>query len=336
MCPRPGIEVIDVPEPAVRLGEVKIRVQAASVCGTDLHIYNWDPWAASRIVPPRIIGHEFCGEIVDVGAGVDPARVGAFVSSESHITCGRCRQCLSGQRHVCVNTEILGVDVDGGFAPYAVIPDANARTTDRSVPPRIAAFQDALGNAVHTAAAGPVDGQTILITGMGPIGLFAVTICKAMGAGRVLATEVSEYRIELAQRVGADVVINPMMQDADAELGRLVPGGVDGTLEMSGHAEAVGLAMRHTRPGGRISLLGVHAEGSYPLDLNAVIFKGLTVQGIVGRRLYETWDLMGELLKSGKLVLDPVVTHEMHYTEFQRAMELMNAGKAGKIVFHFD
>lgn len=334
--PEPGVEIVDAPEPKVQPGTVKIRLEAASVCGTDLHIYNWDPWAASRILPPRIIGHEFCGTIVEVGEGVPKTRVGEFVSSESHIICGHCRQCLTEQGHVCVNTRILGVDVDGGFAEWAVIPALNARSTDWSVPPRIAAFQDALGNAVHTAAAGPVEGQTILITGMGPIGLFAVTVCKAMGAARVLATEISPYRIDIARRIGVDVVLNPKEGDVDAELERLAPGGVDGTLEMSGHPSSVRIAERHTRPGGRISLLGVHADPILPIDVNQLIFKGIEMQGIVGRRLWETWDLMGRLLSEGNLNLDPVITHEMHFTEFARAMELMNAGKAGKVVFKFD
>jgi threonine 3-dehydrogenase len=334
--PEPGVEIIDADEPQTGFGMVKLRVRAASVCGTDLHIYNWDPWAASRITPPRIIGHEFCGDVVEVGAGVSTHAVGDFVASESHIVCGRCKQCLSGQAHVCVNTRILGVDVDGGFGPYAVIPATNAVHTDRSVPPRIAAFQDALGNAVHTAMAGPVEGQTLLVTGMGPIGLFAVTVCKALGAAKVIATEVSPYRIALAEQIGADVIINPMKQDARSEVMRHAPGGVDGVLEMSGHPSSLDLAVSAVRPGGRLSLLGVYASSPLPIDVNAVIFEGIDIQGIVGRRLWETWTAMQGLLKSGKLVLDPVITHELPYTEFQAAMELMKAGKAGKVVFTFE
>lgn len=333
--PAPGVEIIDAPEPTVGSGSVKIQLEAASVCGTDLHIYSWDGWSASRIHPPRIIGHEFCGTIVELGEGVTDRAVGDFVASESHIVCGHCRQCLNGQGHVCVNTRILGVDVDGGFAPYVVIPKDNARPTSRSVPPRIAAFQDALGNAVHTVMAGPVEGQTILITGMGPIGLFAVSICKALGAEKVIVTEVSPYRIELAEQVGADVILNSKTQNVEAELCRLAPQGVDATLEMSGHPSQLALAVDHTRPGGRISLLGVYPDNVQNVDINAVIFKGIDVQGIVGRRLWQTWEQMGELLSSGKLNLDPVITHEMHYTEFQQAMELMKAGKAGKVVFTF-
>jgi len=336
MHPAPGVEIFDAPEPAVQTGMVKIKLEAASVCGTDLHIYSWDAWSASRILPPRIIGHEFCGTIVEVGEGVTDREVGQFVSSESHIVCGRCRQCQNGQGHVCVNTKILGVDVDGGFAEYVVIPKDNARPTDRKVPKKIAAFQDALGNAVHTAMAGPVKDQTVLITGMGPIGLFAVSICKALGAAKVVATEVSPYRIDLARKVGIDVVLNPKETDIPNALGELVPGGFDATLEMSGHPSQLQLAIEHTRPGGRVSLLGVYGESLQTIDMNAVIFKGLDLQGIVGRNLWKTWDQMAELLASGKLNLDPVITHTMHFTEFQKAMELMKAGEAGKVVFMFD
>ncbi len=334
--PAPGVEIIDAPEPQVKAGHVKIKLEAASVCGTDLHIYSWDAWSASRIQPPRIIGHEFCGTIVEVGDGVDDRQVGDFVASESHIVCGHCRQCLNGQGHVCVNTRILGVDVDGGFAEYAVIPKDNARPTDRSVPKEIAAFQDALGNGIHTAMAGPVKDQNILITGMGPIGLFAATVCKALGAAKVVGTEISPYRTELAHKVGVDHVLDPRTSSFECVLDELAPGGFDATLEMSGHPSQLDVAVRFTRPGGRISMLGVFQENVQKVDINTVIFKGIDVQGIVGRRLWQTWDQMADLLRSGKLNLEPVITHRMHYTEFQQAMELMKAGRAGKVVFTFE
>ena len=334
--PEPGVEIVDAEEPDTGPGEVKIKLEAASVCGTDLHIYSWDPWAANRIHPPRIIGHEFCGTIVEVGEGVEGRHVGQFVASESHIVCGHCRQCRNGQAHVCVNTRILGVDVDGGFAEYVSIPANNARPTDPAIPREVAAFQDALGNAVHTVMDGPVKDQTILITGMGPIGLFAATICKALGAAKVIATEVSPYRIGLAHHVGVDLVLSPTDGDIAATLEKEAPGGVDATLEMSGHPSSLALAIEATRPGGRLSLLGVYGNALQTIDVNAAIFKGLRIQGIVGRRLWETWDQMHELLLSQKLNLAPVVTHQMHYTEFQKAMELMKKGQAGKVVFCFD
>lgn len=334
--PEPGVEIVQVEEPKIRPGHVKIRLDAASVCGTDLHIHLWDQWSANRIKPPRIIGHEFCGTIVEVGEGVTQRSVGDFVASESHIVCGKCRQCLSGQAHVCVDTLILGVDVDGGFAEYVVIPWENARPTDRSVPLEIAAFQDALGNAVHTAMAGPLKDQTVLITGMGPIGLFAVSICKAAGAAKVIATEVSPFRIDLAHQVGADFVLSPNDGDLASRVRQAAGGDVDATLEMSGHPSSLALALDVTRPGGRICQLGVYRDSIQPLDINTLIFKGIDFQGIVGRKLWETWDQMGALLATGKLNLLPVVTHKMHYTEFQNAMELMKAGKAGKVVFTFE
>jgi len=333
--PEPGVEIVEAPDPTPGPGEVKLKLEAASVCGTDLHIWKWDAWSAGRIRPPRIIGHEFCGTIVELGEGVEGLSVGQYVSTESHATCGHCRQCRAGQREVCANTSILGVDIDGGFRPYATIPASCAMPTDRRVPPHLAAFQDALGNAVHTVSDGPVEGQTVLITGMGPIGLFAVTVAKAMGAARVVATEISPYRTELAHAVGVDRVIDPTKEDARAELAREFPGGVDATLEMSGHPTSLALAVEATRPGGRLSCLGVYGEARQTIDMNAVIFKGINLHGIVGRRLPETWNLMRELFEAGRLNLEPVVTHRMHYTEFERAMELMAAGKAGKVVFDF-
>lgn len=334
--PAPGVEIVDVPEPSTTPGTVKLKLEAASVCGTDLHIYNWDGWASSRIQPPRIIGHEFCGTIVELGEGVTDRAIGDFVSSESHIVCGRCPQCLKGQGHVCVNTRILGVDVDGGFAEFAVIPAENARPTSRDVPIGIACFQDALGNAVHTALDGPIKDASILITGMGPIGLFAAAICKALGARQVVGTEVSDYRINIAHQIGVDVVLNPKTDDISKRLGELQPAGFDGTLEMSGHPSSLELAVRHTTPGGRISLLGVFPQNDQCVALNDIVFKGIQVHGIVGRQIWKTWEQMANILRDHPLNLGPVVTHQMHFTQFQEAMELMNQGKAGKVVFLFD
>lgn len=332
----PGLDLVDAPEPAIRPGCVKIRVQAASVCGTDLHIYEWDEWSAGRMKPPVITGHEFCGTIVEVGEGVTDRAVGDYVASESHVVCGRCRQCLNGQAHVCVETTLLGVDVDGGFAEYAVIPAANARRTPVGIPPEIACFQDALGNAVHTAYAGPLEGQTMLITGLGPIGLFAVAVCKAAGAALVVGTEISPYRAGIARQLGIDQVLDPRVDDVRAILGQLAPGGVDGVLEMSGHPSSLDLAVDVLRPGGRLSLLGLFRENRTPIPLNQAIFKGLDVQCIIGRKLWETWDQMGALLASGKLDLSPVVTHRLPYTEIDEAMRLLSRGEAGKIALIFE
>jgi len=333
--PESGINVIEAPEPAIRPGHVKVRVISGSVCGTDLHIYHWDAFSQERIQPPRIIGHEFCGEIIEVGEGVSASRIGEFVSSESHIVCGQCRQCRSGQAHVCVNTRLLGIDVDGGFGGFAVIPSENARKTPAEVPESVASMLDALGNAVHTVMAGPVADGTVLITGMGPIGLFAVAICKALGAHKVITTEIRPYRKQLAEQLGADAVLDPTLLDIGQELRALAPGGVDATLEMSGHPSALPLAIEHTRPGGRISLLGLYQEARQTLELNHLIMKGIDLQGIVGRRLPETWDQMIWLLTEKKLDVTPVVTHRMAYGEVQAAMETLEKGEAGKVVLDF-
>ncbi len=334
--PAPGVDIIDVEEPQVRPGTVKLRVERASVCGTDLHIYNWDAWSSGRIKPPRVIGHEFCGTITEIGDGVTDRRVGDFVASESHIVCGTCRLCRLGLGHLCENTQILGVDVDGGFAPYAVIPAMNARPTSSVVPRTVASMQDAIGNAVHTVLAGPVEGQTFLITGLGPIGLFAVAICKTLGARKVYATEVSEYRIELAKRLGVDTVINPLQEDAHKMLSDCEPGGVDANLEMSGHPGSLELGIEHTRPGGRVSLLGLYSDRLRFMDMNKVIFKGLELQGIVGRKIWQTWDQMDELFTKRGLDLTAVVTHEMPFTEVEQAMQILKKGEAGKIVLSFE
>ncbi|CAN5731895.1 L-threonine 3-dehydrogenase [soil metagenome] len=329
--PEPGVQIVDVPEPSPGPGEVKIKLEAASVCGTDLHIYNWDPWAAGRIHPPRVIGHEFCGTIVKLGKGVTERSVGDFVSSESHIVAPDSPWLAAGLGHVDPETRILGVDVDGGFAEYAVMPVANARPTDRRIPPRIACFQDALGNAVHTVSDGPVEGKEILITGLGPIGLMAAAVCRAMGAKRVIGTEISPYRRSLGEQIGVDLILDPSTDAVHS----ILEEGVDATLEMSGHPSSLQLAIDATRAGGRISMLGVYRESPLPVDINKAIFKGLRLQGIVGRRLWETWDLMGRLLSEGKLDPSPVVTHTFPFTEFQEAMELMKRGEAGKVVFTF-
>lgn len=334
--PAPGVEIIEADEPVLRPGTVKIKLEAASVCGTDLHIYSWDPWAAGRIKPTRIIGHEFCGTIVEVASDVTDRKEGDFVASESHIVCGQCKQCVEGNAHVCVNTQILGVDVDGGFAEYAVVPSANARPTDRSVPAHIACFQDALGNAVHTVCDGPVQGLRILVTGMGPIGAFAVNICKALGAAQVVATEVSPFRADIAKKVGADIVLDPRDPKFQDSLAELAKDGFDAHLEMSGHPSQLALGPKFVRPGGRMSVLGVFAENMQTVDINAIVFKGIKLQGIVGRKLWETWDTMGTILSSGKLNLEPIITHQMHYTKFAEAMELMKKGEAGKVVFTFE
>ncbi len=334
--PEPGVEIWDVPEPQVGPGQVLIRVQAASVCGTDLHINNWDAWARGRIHPPRLIGHEFCGVIAEVGPGVEDRHVGQFVASESHVVGLHDPDLAAGLGHVARSTKILGVDVDGGFAPLASVPAANARPTDESISRPVASLQDALGNAVHTVMDGPVEGCTLLITGLGPIGLFAAAVARTLGAARIYATEISPYRTLLGRHLGIDEIWDPRSVDVPFEIHKREELGVDGVLEMSGHPTSVPLALDVTRPGGRISFLGVFPDKLPSFDMNQAIFKGLRMQGVVGRRLWETWDQMQDLLVNRGLDVSPIITHSMHFTEIKKAFEILERGEAGKIVLTFE
>jgi threonine 3-dehydrogenase len=334
----PGAELVDVPEPQItRPDQIKVRVQATSICGTDYHIYVWDRWSAGRVKPPRVMGHELAGEIVEVGADVAALRVGDYVSGESHWTCGHCRQCLLNERHVCANTRILGVDVDGCFAPYVVVPQGSAWKNDRSVPPYLACVQDPLGNAVHATLAGEVVGRTVAVLGCGPIGIFAVAVAHAAGAAQVWATDTTDYRLDLARTLGAQATVNVKRDDLEAFVAERTGGqGVDVVLEMSGAPSAIRQAMRICRRGGRVSLMGIPAQ---PVELDMaedMIFKGLTVQCIVGRRLYETWDTMRALLASGRLDIAPAITHQLPFQDFVHGMDLMRDGQCGKVVFQMD
>ena len=331
----PGAEICEVPEPEiVRPDQVKVRVQATSICGTDYHIYSWDRWSANRVQTPRIMGHEFAGEVVRVGAQVESLRVGDYVSGESHWVCGSCRQCLMNERHVCANTRILGVDVDGCFAPYVVVPAASAWKNDRTVPPELACIQDPLGNAVHATLSGEVIGRSVAVLGCGPIGIFAVAVAKAAGAAAVYATDTRAYRLDLAMQLGADRVVNALEADVEAAIMEQTGGhGVDVVLEMSGAPTAIRQAMRICRRGGRVSLMGIPAQ---PVELDMaedMIFKGLTIHCIVGRRLYETWDTMRALLASGRLDIAAAITHRLPFEEFDHGMDLMRDGLCGKVVF---
>ncbi|QYK52766.1 MAG: L-threonine 3-dehydrogenase [Fimbriimonadaceae bacterium] len=334
--PDVGLEIIEVPEPTVRPGTVKIRVERASLCGTDLHIYEWDEWSSNRIKPTRIVGHEFCGTVIEVGEGVTDRKIGDFVASESHVVDPNSPDYLAGLGHIDRTTQLLGVDIDGGFAPYAVIPAMNARPVPTSVPKDVASMLDALGNAVHTVMDGPVEGKDILITGLGPIGLFSVAICKCLGARNVFATEISPYRTQLGIDCGADLIFNPMKDDVASAFKEHVPEGFDAVLEMSGHPSSLELAVEYARPGGRISLLGLYAQNKQSIELNKAIFKGLSIHGIIGRRLWETWDQMIWLLDEKGLDVSAVVTHQMPFTEFESAIQAMKKGEAGKVVLTFD
>jgi threonine 3-dehydrogenase len=329
----PGIELREVPVPAPGPGEVLVRVEAASVCGTDLHIYNWDPWAKGRIHPPLIPGHEFSGAVAGVGPGVTTVREGDPVSAEMHVACGKCLQCRTGQAHVCQHVRILGVDADGAFAGYAVIPESNIWKLSPSIPHDYATLLDPLGNAVHTVLAGPIAATTVAVTGCGAIGLFSIAVAKACGAARIFAIEKNAHRRQVAAEMGADLVLDPSTDHAEKRILEATGGtGVDVLLEMSGYPQAVRLGFALLRTGGRASLLGI---SSRPFELDFardIIFKGATVQGINGRKMFETWFQMEALLAAGKLNLEPVITHRLKLSEFKKAMELLQSGEAIKVV----
>jgi threonine 3-dehydrogenase len=334
----PGATMRDVPEPIItKSDQILVKVQATSICGTDFHIYNWDAWSSQRVKPPRIMGHEFAGEVVAVGSDVQLLKVGDHVSGESHWVCGLCLQCRSGQKHVCEKTRILGVDVDGCFAKYVVVPEGSAWKNDDSLPPEIACIQDPLGNAVHATLAGDIVGKSVAVLGCGPIGIFAVAVAKASGASTVYASDTRTFRLDLATELGADHVVDVTKQDLEGFVNQATNGkGVDVVLEMSGAPTAIRQAMRIARPGGRVSLMGIPA-GKVELDMaEDMIFKGLEIKCIVGRRLYETWDTMRALLNSGKLNVAPAITHTLAFEDYDHGMGLMRDGLCGKVVFKLE
>ncbi len=333
--PAPGAELESIAIPAIAPTEVLVRVRAASICGTDLHIYAWDTWSASRIRPPLTFGHEFCGVVERVGEEVASVAAGDFVSAEMHLNCGHCRPCLVGQLHLCQNLRIIGIDQDGCFAEFVRIPASNIWKIDPAIPEHYAAILDPLGNAVHTVLAGEIAGQTVAVTGCGPIGLMAIAVAKACGSAAVFATEVNPHRRALALRMGADEALNPQETDVVARVRSATGGaGVDVLLEMSGHAEAIQQGMKMLRAGGRASLLGLPSQPITFDLLNDVIFKGATIQGIFGRRMFRTWLQTTELLKTGRLNLEPLFHERLTLDRFTDAFSLLQGGQAGKILFY--
>lgn len=330
---RPGIEIREVPVPTYGPRDVLVRVDAASVCGTDLHIFDWDLWAQGRIHPPLVPGHEFCGTVAQVGKQVTAVRPGDFVSAEMHVACGKCLQCRIGQAHVCQYVKIIGVDANGAFADFVVIPESNIWKLDPSLPREYGSILDPLGNAVHTVLAAEIAGRSVAVVGCGPIGLFSIAVARACGASPIFALELNEHRRKLAEAMHADYVLNPASDDVTAFVSEKTAGvGIDVVLEMSGHPDGVKLGFQILRTGGRVSLLGIPAK---PVELDLardVIFKGATVLGVNGRKMYETWYQMEALLKSGKLDLYPVITHRLPMSEFAYGMELLKAGEASKII----
>ncbi len=329
----PGFALREVPEPRIRDDEVLIRVRRAGVCGTDVHIYGWDAWAQGRCRPPFVVGHEFAGDVVEVGALVETVRAGHRVTAEGHIVDGSCLLCRTGNAHVCPHTKIIGVDRDGCFAEYIAMPATNVWHLDANVSYEIGGIHDPMGNAFHTALHGTeVPGAAVLVTGCGPIGLFAVGICRAAGAARVIAVDVNERRLELARTMGAHDAVHP--DEAAAAVRRATAGyGADVVLEMSGVPSAVHQAFALVRDGGRVQMLGIPSK---PIDVDfarEVIFKGITVYGVVGRRMYDTWHQMTRFLRSGAFDPAPVVTHRFPLEGYDEAIHAIRSGEAGKVVF---
>jgi threonine 3-dehydrogenase len=329
----PGIELQQVSIPSPGPGQVLVKVQAASVCGTDLHIFNWDQWAQGRIHPPLIPGHEFAGVVAGKGRGVTTVKEGDLVSAEMHVACGKCMQCRIGEAHICQHVRILGVDEDGAFAEYAIIPESNIWKLSPQIPHEYASLLDPLGNAVHAVLSGPIAAQTVAVTGCGAIGLFSIAVAKACGAAKVFAVEVNEHRRKVAAQMGADVVMNPATDNVVQMIKDETDGtGVDVLLEMSGVATAIRTGFAALRTGGRASLLGIPSK-PFELDFaKDIIFKGAIVLGINGRKMFETWFQMEALLATGKLNLEPAITHRLKLSEFDQAMELLRTGEAIKVV----
>jgi threonine 3-dehydrogenase len=336
--PAAGAELVEVDVPKPGPDEVLVKVRAASICGTDLHIYQWNEWAQNNIKKiPQILGHELCGEIIELGANVNKEilKVGDIVSAETHIACGHCFLCRTGNAHICINQRIFGVSIDGVFAEYAIVPVANAWVLDKKIPEDFASVMEPLGNAVHTVLAGEIAGTTVLITGCGPIGLMAVAVCRLCGATKIIATEINQYRIELAQKLGGDLIINPQKINVVDSIMKETAGlGVDVVLEMSGNPQAILDGFKVLRPGGRYSILGIPAR-PLTIDLSeSIIFKYATVQGINGRLMFKTWFETTRFLSSGRLDLTPIITHRFRLSEFVQGMELMASGNCGKVLLY--
>ncbi|WP_456411120.1 L-threonine 3-dehydrogenase [Oceanithermus sp.] len=336
--PAPGLSLRDVPVREPGPGEILIRIKAASICGTDLHIWRWDHWAAGRLRPPVITGHEFAGVVEAVGPGVTTPRVGDHVSLESHVVCHTCYQCRTGKGHICQNTRILGVDTDGGFAEYATVPAENAWVNPPDLPWEVAAVLEPFGNAVHTVYSGVgVEGKSVLVTGAGPIGLMAIAVARASGATLVVATDLQPYRLEFARRMGADRVVNVREEDPVEVVRELTGGqGVEVLLEFSGNERAIHQGLQALMPGGEARILGIPSD-PIRFDLaGELVMRGITAVGIAGRRLYETWYQGSGLIYSGRVDLEPLITHRFAMRDYAEAFELLERGEGVKAVLYPD
>lgn len=331
---KPGLwlEQVDIPE----IGEtdILIRMKKTAICGTDVHIYNWDEWSQKTIPVPMTIGHEFVGVIEEIGSRVRDFKVGDLVSGEGHIVCGHCRNCLAGRRHLCKNTKGVGVNRTGIFAEYASIPMTNVWHCDKRIPEDVLSIFDPLGNAVHTALSFDLLGEDVLITGAGPIGIMAAAVAKHAGARIVVVSDVNQYRLDLAKKMGADCVTNPMdekLSDVMVKLG--MTEGFDVGLEMSGNGKALQDMVDSMYHGGKIAMLGIQGPDT-SIDWNKIVFNSLTIKGIYGREMFETWYKMTAMLQSG-LDISGIITHKFHYTDFEKGFEIMKSGQSGKVILEW-
>jgi threonine 3-dehydrogenase len=330
----PGLWLADVPEPEAGINDLLIRVLRTGICGTDLHIFDWDDWAQRSVTVPLVIGHEFVGEVVEVGANVNDFRPGDIVSGEGHLVCGRCRNCMAGRRHLCAHTRGIGVNHAGAFAEYIVLPMTNVWRHAPDMDLDVAAIFDPFGNAVHTALAFKVLGEDVLITGAGPIGIMAAAVARHAGARHVVITDVNEFRLDLARKVGVTRVVDVRASRvADVQRELEMQEGFDVGLEMSGNAAALREMIANMAHGGRIALLGIPTQ-DIAVDLTTVVFNMLTLRGIYGRLMYETWYMMTVLLQSG-LDIAPVITHRFSYEQYQEAFAIVRDGNAGKVILRW-
>ena len=330
-----GLWIDDVPVPPVGINDVLIKIKKTAICGTDVHIYNWDAWAQKTIPVPMVIGHEFVGVVEKTGANVADFHPGDIVSGEGHIVCGRCRNCLAGRRHLCMKTSGVGVNRTGAFAEYLCIPMTNVWFADPKIPLEILSVFDPLGNAVHTALSFDLLGEDVLITGAGPIGIMAVAIARHAGARYVVITDVNPYRLDLARKMGATLALDVRTESLKAAQSKLgMKEGFDVGLEMSGSPAALREMVANMCHGGKMALLGLLPSDA-PIDWGTVIFSMLTVKGIYGREMYETWYKMTAMIQSG-LNIAPVITHRFHYTEFQKGFDIMRSGNSGKVILDWE
>jgi len=330
----PGLWLEDIPEPKVGINDVLIQVDRTGICGTDMHIYKWDAWASKTIPVPMAVGHEFVGEVLEVGSNVNDFHPGEIVSGEGHVVCGRCRNCLAGRRHLCAVTKGIGVNRPGAFAEYISLPMTNVWHHHQDVDREVASIFDPFGNAVHTALSFPVLGEDVLITGAGPIGCMAAAIAMFAGARFIVVTDVNPWRLDLAKRMGATLAVDVRQQDLhDVQKTLGMTEGFDIGLEMSGNPDAFRSMLDNMAHGGKIAMLGIPTE-QIAIDWNQVVFNMLTIKGIYGREMYETWYKMTVMLQSG-LDISPVITHRYHYTEFETAFQAMATGNTGKCILNW-